>query len=162
MYQPEGVPGFAVYITLGIHMNPRYLLGAMTLAVILGAATSVASPLRDDAIRFRGDGSCTVSMTSVFVNRSTVVFSYSGFQPNEAVRFHSVAENEMVAGKLQVDALGNARALVMPHVKGIRHGSTEVTAIGSKCSITVGFKWWSGNEDAQPITPGDAPQAVRP
>lgn len=153
---------FAVYIKLGIHVNPYHLLGAMTSALILGAATCVASPLRDDTIQFRGDGSCAVSMTSVFANRSTVVFSYSGFQPNETVRFYSVSENERGAGNLLVDALGNAQALVMPNVKGIRSGNAEVTAIGSKCSISVGFKWWSDGSDAQPTAPGDAPQVVRP
>ena len=143
-------------------MKAHYLLGAMTSALILGAATSIASPLRDDTIRSKGDGGCTVSMTSVTANRSTVVFSYSGFKPNETVRFQSISENERGAGNLQVDALGNAQALVMPHVKGIQRGSAEVTAIGTKCSISVGFKWWSDSADTQPTAPGDAPQAVRP
>jgi hypothetical protein len=134
----------------------------MTSALMLGAATSFASPLGDDTIRFRGDGNCTVSMTSIFANRSTVVFSYSGFQPNETVRFYSVSENERGTGNLQVDALGNVQAIAMPHVIGLRLGSAEITASGSKCSISVGFKWWSDSADAQPTASGDAPQAVRP
>jgi hypothetical protein len=96
------------------------------------------------------DQTCSLEVVRLSPQFELVIVRGKGFQPGEAVRFHTESFQETHDVPVTANAQGEFQAHLTPMVKGRVAGTSLVSATGKTCSPTISFDW------------GIPPQSVRP
>lgn len=87
------------------------------------------------------DGACSLDVVQVQPSFELVLIHARGFQPSEAVMFHTRSYEEVHEVQPIADAQGQFWVPLTPYVEGKTSGTTDITTKGSKCSPSISFKW---------------------
>ena len=96
------------------------------------------------------DKKCSLEVLRLSPGFELVAILGRGFQPSEAIKFHTQSYGEAHDADVSADSKGEFHASLTPFVAGHAFGGTAVSASGAGCAPHVSFNWGTKPAGAKP------------